>query len=73
MRPIFKTMMLLCQSKANLYEKISFGKVTHLDPTIRKTSARSWTCNKSRETCGKSSKEFVWESRNPRSILFHDL
>ena len=37
MRPIFKTEMLIYQSKANLDEKILFGKITHhLDPEIRK-------------------------------------
>ena len=35
MRPIFKTKMLICQSKANLDETIFFGKVIHnLDPEI---------------------------------------
>ena len=33
----FKTKMLIYQSKANLDEKILFGKITHyLDPEIRK-------------------------------------
>ena len=37
MRPIFKSEMLIYLSKANLDEKILFGKVTHhLDPEIRK-------------------------------------
>ena len=37
MWPIFKTEMLICQSKANLDEKILFGKMPHLiDPEIRK-------------------------------------
>ena len=37
MRPIFKTEMLIYQSKANLDEKILFGKITdHLDSEIRK-------------------------------------
>ena len=30
MRPIFKTEMFINQSKANLDEKICFGKITHL-------------------------------------------
>ena len=35
--PIFVTKMLIYQSKANLDEKILFGKITHhLDPEIRK-------------------------------------
>ena len=34
---IFKTNMLIYQSKANLDKKILFGKITHhLDPEIRK-------------------------------------
>ena len=37
MRPIFKTEMLIFQSKANLDEKILSGKITHhKDPEIRK-------------------------------------
>ena len=37
MGPIFKTKMLIYQSKANLNVKILFGKITHyLDPEIRK-------------------------------------
>ena len=37
MRPIFKTEILIYQSKANLDGKILFGKITrHLDPEIRK-------------------------------------
>ena len=36
-RPIFKTEMLIYQSKAIFDEKILFGKITyHLDPEIRK-------------------------------------
>ena len=36
MWPIFKTEMLIYQSKANLDEEISFCKITHLsDPEIR--------------------------------------
>ena len=30
MRPIFKTKMLIYQSKANLDQKIIFGKFTHI-------------------------------------------
>ena len=30
MRPIFKTKLLIYQSKANLDEKILFGNITHL-------------------------------------------
>ena len=42
MRPIFKTEMLIYQSKANLDEKILFAKITrHLDPEIRKMLIRS--------------------------------
>ena len=38
---IFKTKMFIFQSKANLDEKILFGKITHLcDPTIRKMPVR---------------------------------
>ena len=41
MWPIFKTQMSMCQSKANLAEKILFGKITHLyDETIRKMPLR---------------------------------
>ena len=37
MRPIFKTEILIIQSKANLDEKILFGKITrHFDEEIRK-------------------------------------
>ena len=55
-----KTKMLIYQSKANLDEKISFGKTAHLeDITIRKMPVR-----------GLGS---VCESRIPRSILVHDL
>ena len=37
MRPIFKTEMLIYHSKANLDEKILFGKITHyLDPKLEK-------------------------------------
>ena len=37
MRSIFKIEMLIYQSKANLDEKILFGKITHhLHPEIRK-------------------------------------
>ena len=33
MRPVFKTKMLICQSKATLVVKISFGDVIHpIDP-----------------------------------------
>ena len=40
-RPIFKTEMLMYQSKANLVEKTLFGKVTHLyDSIIRKMPVR---------------------------------
>ena len=30
MRPMFKTKILILQSKGNLYEKILYGKITHL-------------------------------------------
>ena len=41
MLPIFKTEMLIYQSKANLDVKISIGKITHLeDPTTRKMPVR---------------------------------
>ena len=37
MRLLFKTEMLIYQSKANLAEKILLGKITHhLDPEIRR-------------------------------------
>ena len=40
MRPIFKTGMLIYQSKANLDEKHLFGEITHhLDQEIRKMMA----------------------------------
>ena len=39
--PIFKTELLICQSKANLDEKILFDKITHhLDLEIRKMPVR---------------------------------
>ena len=54
---IFKTNMLTYQSKANLNEKIVFGKITHhLYSEIRKC----W-------------KEHVLGSRMPHSILVYDL
>ena len=41
MRPIFKTEILICQSKAILDENILLGKITHLwDPEISKMLAR---------------------------------
>ena len=41
MGPIFKTEMLMYQSKANLDEKILFGNITnHSDPEIRKMLVR---------------------------------
>ena len=41
-RPMFKTEMFINQSKANLDEKVLFGKITnHLDPEIRKMLRRS--------------------------------
>ena len=41
MRPIFKTEMLIYQSKAKLDVKILFGKITHhLDPEIMKMLKR---------------------------------
>ena len=46
-RPIFKTKMLICQSKANLDEKILLGKIIHhLDPIIRKVFVRGMFGNK---------------------------
>ena len=55
---IFKTDMLIYQSKANLDHKILFVKITHhLDLEIRKMPVRG----------------FLWESNFPRSILVHDL
>ena len=39
--PIFKTEMLIYQSKINLDEKILFGKITHLlDPEIRQNAGK---------------------------------
>ena len=47
MRPIFKTEMLIYQSKAKLDEKIWFGKITHyLDPEVRQMLARVMFGNK---------------------------
>ena len=41
MRPIFKTEMLIYHSKANLDDKILFGKIKHLqDPTTIKMLVR---------------------------------
>ena len=46
MRPIFKTEMLIYQSKANLDEAILFGKITHyVDLEIRKMLSRSMFVN----------------------------
>ena len=57
MRPVFKTEMLIYQSKANLDEKILFDKSTHhLDPEIRKMLVNGMLWNKV-----------------PHSILVHDL
>ena len=58
MWPLFKTEMLIYQSKANLDEKILFGKLTH--------HLRS---NNQKNPC----KGFAWESKIPRSILVFDL
>ena len=59
-RQVFKIEMLFYQSKANLGEKILYGKVTHgLDPEIRKMLARGMFGNK--------------ESSFPNSILVHNL
>ena len=42
MRQIFKTNMLIYQSKANLVEKMLFGNMTHLKgPEIRKMVERA--------------------------------
>ena len=42
MLPIFKTRMLIYQSKTNLDVKILFGKITHpLDPTIENVCKRN--------------------------------
>ena len=47
MRPIFKTEMLMYQSKANLDVKILFGNITrYLDPEIRKMLIRGMFGNK---------------------------
>ena len=55
---IFKTKILINQSKVNLDEKILFGDVNlHLDR------------EKGKKTC----KRFLWESKIPLSILVHDL
>ena len=45
MRPIFKTKMLIYHSKANLYVKILFGKITHHRlnrPRFVYTHFKSW-------------------------------
>ena len=58
MWPIFKTIMLIYQSKAYLDEKIVCGKITHFDdPTNEKVPLRGLYGNR----------EFR------RSILVHDL
>ena len=57
MRPIFKTAMLVYQSKASLDEKFLFGKITrHLEPEIRK--CRKGAC---------------LGARIPHSILVHNF
>ena len=59
--PIFKTEMLIYQSKANLDEKILFGKITHhLDPEIRTMSVRSLYGNQ----------EFFMFHSGPRFTVF---
>ena len=46
-RPIFKTVMLIYQSKANLDGKILLGEITnHLDPESRKMLAGGMLGNK---------------------------
>ena len=47
MQPVFKTRILIHQSKANLDEKILFGEITlHLsDPEIRKMMAKGLHSN----------------------------
>ena len=46
MRPIFKTEMIIYQSKANLDEKILFGKIIYLlDPESRKMLVRNMSGN----------------------------
>ena len=47
MKPIFKTGMLIYQSKVNLDEKILFGSIPHLvDPKIRKILVQGMFGNK---------------------------
>ena len=47
MRPIFKTEMLIYQSKDNLDEKILFGSIPHLiDPETRKMLVKGMFGNK---------------------------
>ena len=57
MRPIFKTEMLIYQSKINLHEKILFRKIPHLiDPEMRKILEKG-----------------MFGSKIPHSILVHYL
>ena len=60
MEPIFKTEIQIYQSKANLDEKILFGKNT--------PNTHLWSPKLEKSRTG-----FVWESRIPRSILVNDL
>ena len=54
---IHKSKLLIFQSKANLDEKILFGKITrHLDPEIRKMPVKAY-----------------YRTRIPHSILVYDL
>ena len=47
MRPIFKTKMLIYQSRVNLDEKVLFGNISHLiDPGIRKMLVKGMFGNK---------------------------
>ena len=47
MGPIFKTKVLIYQSKVNLDEKILFGSIPHLrDPEIRKMLVKGMFGNK---------------------------
>ena len=40
MRPILITEMLIYQSKANLDEKISYGKIAHLKPKNKESAGK---------------------------------
>ena len=65
MRPIFKTEMLIYQSKANLDEKILFFKIAHqLDSEIKKTLVSCMFGNKNSTFHSDPWFTFYWNSKS---------